>query len=248
MAYVQQQSFKERAASLGTVAALHAGVGIALVYGLAASGVIEKAERIAAFDIDKPKPIPIEPPPPPPEPPEAKENRQQNVARPTVAQEPPIRLDTNAPDIPTSDVILPPLPPIPDPGPTGLPNAGTTPLPSSSATATPTPTPTPKPAPTFEPVAAKPSNSPSGWVTNADYPYSSIRQEEEGITRFRLSVSTSGKVTDCTVTAGSGSRTLDRTTCSLASKRARFTAARGSDGKPVAGSFESAVRWVLPER
>ncbi|HYD36402.1 MAG TPA: energy transducer TonB, partial [Allosphingosinicella sp.] len=56
-----------------------------------------------------------------------------------------------------------------------------------------------------------------------------------------------GRVTDCTVTASSGSAALDSATCRLMKQRARFTPARDSDGHPTSDSVSNAIRWVLPE-
>jgi protein TonB len=88
----------------------------------------------------------------------------------------------------------------------------------------------------------------ASYVSDADYPASAIRAEQQGTTRFRLGVAPNGRVTDCTVTSSSGSPTLDAATCRLMKSRARFTPARDSDGKPVSDTAASAIRWVLPDR
>jgi periplasmic protein TonB len=87
----------------------------------------------------------------------------------------------------------------------------------------------------------------ASYVSDADYPGAAVRNEEQGTTRFRLGVGPDGKVTDCTVTASSGSSALDSTTCKLMRQRAKFTPARDSDGKLTSDSVTSAIRWVLPE-
>jgi protein TonB len=84
-------------------------------------------------------------------------------------------------------------------------------------------------------------------VSDSDYPSSAIRNEEAGTTRFRLVVGTDGKVTECTVTASSGSSALDSTTCRLMKQRAKFIPARDSDGRLVSDSVSNAIRWVLPD-
>jgi protein TonB len=53
-------------------------------------------------------------------------------------------------------------------------------------------------------------------------------------------------VSECSVTRSSGSTALASATCRLMKSRARFTPARGSDGKPTTYSVASAIRWVLP--
>lgn len=88
----------------------------------------------------------------------------------------------------------------------------------------------------------------ASYVSDSDYPASAIRSEQQGTTRFRLSVAPNGKVTDCVVTSSSGSPTLDAATCRLMKSRARFTPAKDSDGKAVPDTAASAIRWVLPDR
>jgi protein TonB len=87
----------------------------------------------------------------------------------------------------------------------------------------------------------------ASYVSDADYPSTAIRNEEQGTTRFRLTVGADGRVTDCAVTGSSGSAALDATTCRLMKSRARFTPARDSDGRPTGDTVANAIRWVLPD-
>jgi protein TonB len=87
----------------------------------------------------------------------------------------------------------------------------------------------------------------ASYVSDEDYPSTAARNEEEGTTRFRLGVGPDGRVTECTVTASSGSAALDSATCRLMKSRARFTPARDSDGRQTSDSVSSAIRWVLPD-
>ena len=106
----------------------------------------------------------------------------------------------------------------------------------------------PRPTPTagFAVRAASPRSAPGSWVSDRDYPSAAIREEREGVTRFRLGIGPDGRVTGCEVTATSGSADLDAVTCAKVSARARFVPALGDDGMPVAGNYSGAVRWVLP--
>jgi protein TonB len=97
----------------------------------------------------------------------------------------------------------------------------------------------------IEPARAKANLA--SYVSDADYPSTAIRNEEQGTTRFRLVVAADGHVTDCTVTGSSGSAALDATTCRLMKSRARFSPARDSDGRPTGDTVANAIRWVLPE-
>ena len=74
---------------------------------------------------------------------------------------------------------------------------------------------------------------------------SAIRAEEEGAVMVRLTVGTNGRVTDCTVTSSSGSRTLDDTTCRILRGRAKFSPATDNRGNPVSDTVNQRIRWVL---
>lgn len=94
--------------------------------------------------------------------------------------------------------------------------------------------------------AAVPTTKPP-WFEFHDYPMKAFKKHQEGVTRFDLLVDPRGRVANCTVTESSGHEDLDKTTCSLASFRARFAPARGPDGEPAYGVFRSQAIWVIPE-
>lgn len=80
-----------------------------------------------------------------------------------------------------------------------------------------------------------------------DYPIVALRAHHEGIVGFRLTVGVDGKVSDCRVTAPSGSSFLDVQTCRLLTIRARYNPARTADGTPVEGTDSGRVTWRLPD-
>lgn len=104
--------------------------------------------------------------------------------------------------------------------------------------------PAPPAAKKVEPARARANLA--SYVSDEDYPASAVRNEEQGTTRFRLTVGTDGKVRECSVTSSSGSSALDSTTCKLMRQRAKFTPARDSEGKATGDTVTSAIRWVLP--
>lgn len=104
----------------------------------------------------------------------------------------------------------------------------------------------PSPSASFTARGASPKGSPGSWVSDRDYPSAAIREEREGLTRFRLTIGTDGRVTGCEITGSSGSADLDAATCAKVSSRARFAPAMGSDGLPTSGSYSGSIRWVLP--
>ncbi|WP_226016156.1 energy transducer TonB [Novosphingobium sp. FKTRR1] len=218
MAYADQQMSGNKITALIIVAVLHVVVGYALVTGLAYSAFKKIKEVTTAVKIDEDKPPP--PPPPPPK-------TDMPPPPPIVAPPPPISFNAPAPQIQT--VAAPPPP---------------TPLPPPPVALPPTPAP---PPPRFTPKAAVAKGRPGEWVTSNDYPSRALREEREGVTGFRLSIGTDGKVTNCEITKSSGSPDLDQATCDNLRRRGRFNAATDGDGNPTAGVYASSVRWQIPK-
>jgi protein TonB len=209
--------------AVGMVILLHGAVLAALM--TARMDVMKHKYIITTVD-----PIPV-PPPPPPKPtsqPKPKTPQQPDNNHPTP---PPIPFPPPAP--PQTGPSFPPSPPLP-------------PLPPGTGTSPEPPLP-PPPSPPHKIEAARARADLSSYVSNADYPDGALRNNEQGTTRFRLSVGSDGRVTGCTVLGSSGSSALDSATCRLMKNRARFTPARDSSGKPTVDSVASAIRWVLPD-
>ena len=225
MAYADNFNRAARPGPIAAVIAIHAGIGYLLVTGLGGAiidRIIQKNPDVIDIPIDPPTPI-DEPPPPQPE----------DSAVDPIVQVPTPPLDFNKPadfkvepaDLPqVDDFIITKIPvPMPTPGPSVAPK------------------------PSFDPVAARPRNDPSRWVTTDDYPSAEIRKGSEGTARFRLQIAANGKVESCTITRSSGSARLDEATCRNVERRAKFDPARNGENQPVAGRYESSVKWVLPE-
>jgi len=158
-----------------------------------------------------------EPPPPPP----------KKVETPPPPVAPPVKINVAVapPPIQTVSVPPPPAPPV---------------------LVAPPPAVTPPPPPAGPTSAARPKGSPGSWVTTNDYPSRALREEREGTTGFRLSIGPDGRVTDCQITSSSGHADLDQATCDNLRRRARFSPAL-EGGQPVAGSYSSRTRWVIPK-
>jgi protein TonB len=73
-----------------------------------------------------------------------------------------------------------------------------------------------------------------------------LNEGNEGSVGYLLSISASGKVTNCTVTRSSGFSGLDAATCRELSRRAQFNAASDETGAKVGGSYSGSVRWTIP--
>ena len=233
MAYRDQQG-SGRVVSVGIVVVVHALIGYAFVTGLTPGWVqkyLPKPPITVIF-------VPTPPEAPPPDPVETKQ--------PTIA---PATAPT--PEIVTprvNDVSVPIRPPQPTPSTQG---------PLGSIAFTPVPTPPLKPIPVPPEPVVKAVESPrlvqgaairSYGFGNADYPNEALRAEESGTTRVRVTVSSSGRASDCEVTGSSGSYSLDQAACRLVKSRSRFTPAKDSAGKAVEQSIALPITWRLPAR
>lgn len=221
MAYADQEMSGNRIAAFVLVALLHLALGYALVTGLAYQGFQAVVKKVTTVDIKKDEPKKEEKPPPP----------KKEAAPPPIVV-PPSKLNLSPPQ--TNVEVVDRAPPV---TPVDVPRA---------APVGPPAPPPPPPPPAGPTVAAKPKGDPSRWVTNDDYPTRAAREERQGTTGFRLSVSADGRPTGCDITSSSGSPDLDSTACSLLMRRAKFTPAM-KDGQPTTGTWGSRFRWVLQD-
>ena len=221
MAFTDTRNLTARPGPIVAVIAIHAGLGFALVTGLATSVATIIIDDFEAIEFPTKPPEKVEDPVPPPPTSDSIEYKPR-------IEDPPIKLKSDS----STKIEVGPLPPIIDEFPLrDLPTIG----------------PKPVPSPRFDPVLASPSNNPARWVTTDDYPTSEIRRGNEGLARFRLEIAANGKVESCTITRSSGHERLDAATCKNIERRAKFDPAKDSNGNPVSGTYESSVRWTLPE-
>jgi len=219
MAYADANTNNRKLSAGAAVLLLEAGLAWAIVTGLTMTFTRTEDEKLVAFTPTKePEPKTIEPVKPKPD--------------TQTHQAPPQHTDTTI-------------------------NLGPTPMPTTTfdeglgdggfdKIELPHPTPPAPPPPRFTPKLAMPKGKMANWVTDNDYPTSELRQNHEGRTAYRLSIDSTGKVTNCTVTASSGWPGLDKAACDKLSSRAKFEAATNADGERVAGVFSSAVTWRIP--
>lgn len=207
------------------VIAIHALLGAGVVAGLTIAGVIAPPDDdIVTWDVRN------VPPPPPPQ--HTVEPPEQSYA-PVTAPQPPIPLDRQAPievkqvqpNLSTEVNLLPPSLPIEIPGPVA----------------------TPVLTPSIEPVGPIPRNGPSGWITTNDYARSDLVREREGTASYRLVIGSDGRVDACEITRSSGHATLDRNTCRLIERRARFDPATNNRGETAMGTYSGTVTWRIPD-
>lgn len=221
-------------AALAIILGGHAALIAALVL-LKMEIVRETPKTTDTYDVPIDQPPPVVPPPP-----EPKADPRRSEATPTITTVPPVIPNPfQGPVVepsPTDNFDFEPAPL----GPTDVTGPVIAPV---LPPAPPEPTPLPKAAPT----GVKPRGDPGSWVTNDDYPEAALRSEEQGRTAFRLEIAVSGKPSACTVTASSGSRTLDNAACRLLMRNARFTPGRDSDGQAVGGTYANSFMWKIPE-
>jgi protein TonB len=222
MSYVDQNNGREKSLSGIGSALVVAGIGYALVTGLAINIVTTTPPNLLVHDYTP------DTQPPPPEHRQVKPTARTTTTPATTIPTPlPKAPDIDMPKIDLTPFTLPKLP--------GESLGGTGPGATGADT---------KPAGT--PIAATPKGAPGEWVTTDDYPQAALRAGAQGRTSFRLDIGADGRVTDCTVSRSSGSADLDDAACRVLRKRARFTAARDAGGNATAGSYESSVVWKLP--
>lgn len=218
---------------LGGIVAAHAAALFALA--LVKTEIIKNPlGTIEVVDIPIDTPPPIDPPPPEPNP---KPAAPQAKSEMTVVEQKIV--------IPTQGPVVAPTP---------VPEINPFPAPIGSETVIAPPAPVPLPAappraepPAAKPVAVKPRGNPGEWVTNEDYPDAALRAEEQGRTGLRIEVGPDGRPTGCTVTASSGSASLDAAACKLLMRRARFTPGKDANGDPVGGAYANSFNWRIPE-
>ena len=116
------------------------------------------------------------------------------------------------------------------------------------------------PAPSIQPVVTRPPmppellatrtaprGDPKLWVSSIDdYPATTLRLEAEGKVDVRLVVDATGRVIACAIEKSSGSEILDRTTCTLLKRRARFTPAIDRNEQPATDIWRYTYMWTLP--
>ena len=222
MSYAERKRMSSnRTAALVVVALIHLALGYALVTGLAYNVMKQAAEDLKTFDVEEEPPPPEEVPPPP-------ENQAETPPPPQVAAPPPL---VRTPMV-TSTVQATPNPPPFVPTPIARP-------------APPAPPAPPPPVRRVEPRSV--TGSLQGLIRESDYPSSALDREEQGTVGVSLTIGTDGRVSNCSVSSSSGSRTLDSTTCRILTSRARYTPGRDSSGNPASGTVSGRVTWRIAD-
>lgn len=94
---------------------------------------------------------------------------------------------------------------------------------------------------------ARPERALATYFSSDDYPATAAPYAVEGDSAFRLTIGPNGRVSDCAITASSGSSALDWAACRLLTSRARFQPALDRKGRPTTGISVGRIEWRLPE-
>lgn len=89
-----------------------------------------------------------------------------------------------------------------------------------------------------------PIGSPGEWIRSIDFPALLLDEGRGGIVGFRVLVSAAGEPTGCRIQSGLSYEGFESATCESLMRRAHFTPALDSSGKPVASYYINNVRWV----
>jgi len=95
-------------------------------------------------------------------------------------------------------------------------------------------------------IATKPeANLPSFFSTD-DYPYEAWSNGVMGTVGALIWIEANGHVSTCEVVESSAGAILEKTTCNILTKRARFTPARDASGRAIRAPTFTRIRWELP--
>lgn len=78
-----------------------------------------------------------------------------------------------------------------------------------------------------------------------DYPADALDLNQQGSVGVLVRVDPKGAVSDCIVTASSGSPGLDAQTCRIVWLRAKFTPARDPSGKAIPSLYQQSIVWRI---
>ena len=223
MAYVDQGMTGSKATSLIISIAIVAGIGLAMVIGLAVDAVKKEIERVTTVDVAEEEPPPEEEEPPPPE------EVPETAPPPPVAPPPPLNIAPAPPEIITQTNIPPVTPPAP---------VITPPAPAA-------PPPPPPPPPSLAQRAT--TKNERRWASRIsnDYPSRALREEVEGTVGVSVTVGANGRATACRVTSSSGSSVLDQAACRGMQRYSRFNPALDDAGNPTTGSYSTRITYRL---
>ena len=232
---------QQRIGSAVAAGVVTAGIGWALLTGLAGGAVRAKVEEtLALFRV------------PPPPPPAKVMPKKQTSSRPSGRAAPPNIRSQATPVVAPPPVVVVPLPPPP---------IVAAPKPFAGAQATQGAAPRAGPGTGAGGIGdgtgsggwgdgdGSGDETPPRWrkgrLSDADYPRGAGEAGFEGTVSVRFLVWTDGRVRDCEIDRSSGNRLLDDTTCRLIRQRFRYDPSRDREGRPVPAWILENHSWVI---
>ena len=224
---------RRRVGVIAAVTALHLGVGLALVKGLAAAGVIaDPFEPVSAFN------VPLPPPAPSPSP-TASGDEAAGKAAPEAARAKPKEAAAPKPAVPARARPAPPAASSGDEDRSGAGASGPGSGGGGAGTGTGSGAGQGGGMRALEKIA--------GEINSIrDYPRAGRDARIGNAVTIELRVGTDGRVRDCRVIASSGDAEADRITCRLATERFRFRPRLDPAGEPVEGIYRWRQRFFTP--
>lgn len=228
MSYASQQQglTGPKLVSLIIALAIVGSVGLGMVVFLAVDAVKEMVERVTTVEVKEEEP----PPPPPDEPPPPEDVPQPTSPPPPVAPPPPFAIAPNPPPMETT-----PNPPPPQP------------VSTQASTVAPPGPPTPPAPPAPSKARGARTKNERSWASRIqeNYPARALREETEGTVGVRVTVTTDGRASGCSVTASSGSPILDQAACAGMERYARFDPALDAAGNPTSDTYTTRITYRL---
>lgn len=225
MSYASQQQGLTGPKLVAMIIALSivGAVGAGMVVYLAVDAVKKAVERVTTIDVEE------EPPPPPEEPPPPEDQPKPTSPPPPVAPPPPFNIASNPPEIVTVQTPPPPAPVF------------------REATTAPTAPPGPPTPPKVSKARGVQPKNQRSWSARIqeDYPRRAAQEEIEGTVGVRVTVTTDGRATGCSVTSSSGSSILDTAACTSLERYGRFEPALNDDGQPINASWSTRITYKL---
>jgi periplasmic protein TonB len=217
MSYAQRKEISgNRTLAIIFVVVIQAALGYAIVTGLAYNVIKKASENLKTFEVEETPPPPEKPPPPPKDMPK--------VPPPPMTPPPLVRMSAPPPPIQTIESPTPPpvyIPPV-------------------------APAPPPPPPPPRKVESARARGDVRTLFSSDDYPASAQSAGAEGSAQAQLTIGTDGRVVGCSLLRSTGNGALDSATCNILRRRAKFTPARDSSGRPTTDTYTTpTIVWRL---
>lgn len=236
----------DRVRSAFAVAAIHVGIGYALLAGLNVDFVRAAAETLRVFDLPvTPPPPPVKEPVPAPAPGKAPEGAAappnlRAQATPVVA--PPPRLPVVTPT-PVVAAVLAAEGSAPESGAADVAGPGTGAGGEGMGMGS-----GGEGDGTGDGGIVTRARHVEGRMKGSDYPRAAGEAGAEGTVQAHFEVGVDGRVSDCRVVRSSGNAELDATTCRLIERRFRYAPARDAQGRAVPDVAGWEEEWWIGKR